>query len=261
MNKLLIWLTVVASMLTFVAGTAYSADDRIDAIKERGQLLVCHAEALPWGAKDPKTGDWVGTDIEAAKHLAGIMGVEYKPVDSQWGTLIPSLETGKCDIVMSPMFRTAERAMRVLFSNAAGYETQGTAVHMDSDAQSHKDLDKEGNIIAVGSGTADEAFANRYFKNAEVKALVSDKLSTYFLEVASRRADAVLTDSSSLRNFIKQNPGMNLRLIDDAPLNPQGYAYAVLPGQYHFVNFINVWLETIEQQGLTDKWYEMITQE
>jgi polar amino acid transport system substrate-binding protein len=116
-------------------------------------------------------------------------------------------------------------------------------------------------IIAVGSGTADEAFANRYFKNAEVKALVSDKLSTYFLEVASRRADAVLTDSSSLRNFIKQNPGMNLRLIDDAPLNPQGYAYAVLPGQYHFVNFINVWLETIEQQGLKDKWYEMITQE
>ena len=73
MNKLLTWLTAVTCMLTFVAGTAYSADDRIDAIKERGQLLVCHAEALPWGAKDPKTGDWVGTDIEAAKHLAGIM--------------------------------------------------------------------------------------------------------------------------------------------------------------------------------------------
>ena len=261
MKKLLTWLAAVTCMLAFVSGTAYSADDGIDVIKERGQLLVCHAEALPWGAKDPKTGDWVGTDIEAAKHLAGIMGVEYTAVDSQWGTLIPSLETGKCDIVMSPMFRTAERAMRVLFSNSSGYETQGTAVHMDSDAQSHQDLDKDGMIIAVGSGTADEAFANRYFKHAEVKALVSDKLSTYFLEVASRRADAVLTDSSSLRNFIKQNPGMNLRLIDDAPLNSQGYAYAVLPGQYHFINFINVWLETIEQQGLKDQWYEMITQE
>ena len=261
MNKLLTWLTAVTCMLIFVAGTAYSADDRIGMIKERGELLVCHAEALPWGAKDPKTGDWVGTDIEAAKHLAGIMGVEYKAVDSQWGTLIPSLETGKCDIVMSPMFRTAERAMRVLFSNPSGYETQGTAVHMDSDAQSHQDLDKDGMIIAVGSGTADEAFANRFFKNAEVKALVSDKLSTFFLEVASKRADAVLTDSSSLRRFIAENPGMNLRVIDDTPLNQQGYAYAVLPGQYHFVNFINVWLETIEQQGLKDKWYEMITQE
>lgn len=248
-------------VLLIGTGTALAEDNRIDMIKDRGEILVCHAEALPWGAKDPKTGDWVGTDIEAARHLAGIMGVEYKPVDSQWGTLIPSLETGKCDIVMSPMFRTAERAMRVLFSNPSGYETQGTAVHMDSSAQSHSDLDQDGMIIAVGSGTADEAFANRFFKKATVKPLVSDKLSTYFLEVASKRADAVLTDSSSLRNFIKQNPGMNLRIVDDAPLNPQGYAYAVLPGEYHFVNFINVWLETIEQQGLTDKWYEMVTAE
>ena len=261
MRKITISLSALVCLFLIGSGTVYSADDRISVIKERGSILVCHAEALPWGAKDPKTNDWVGTDIEAARHLAGIMGVEYKPVDSQWGTLIPSLETDKCDIVMSPMFRTAERAMRVLFSNPSGYETQGTAVHQDSDAQSHKDLDKEGMVIAVGSGTADEAFANRFFKQATVKPLVSDKLSTYFLEVASKRADAVLTDSSSLRNFIKQNPGMNLRIIDDAPLNPQGYAYAVLPGQYHFVNFINVWLETIEQQGLKDQWYEMITAE
>ncbi len=261
MKKLSIWLSFVLGLSIVGLSPAFAADDRISVIKDRGELLVCHAEALPWGAKDPKTNEWVGTDIEAARHLAGIMGVEYKPVDSQWGTLIPSLETDKCDIVMSPMFRTAERAMRVLFSNPSGYETQGTAVHMDSDAQSHSDLDKEGMIIAVGSGTADEAFANRFFKEATVKPLVSDKLSTYFLEVASKRADAVLTDSSSLRNFIKQNPGMNLRIIDDAPLNPQGYAYAVLPGEYHFVNFINVWLETIEQQGLKDQWYAMITAE
>ena len=260
-KKLVLQIGLISGLLAFGANSALAADDQISVIKDRGELLVCHAEALPWGAKDPKTGDWVGTDIEAAKHLAGVMGVDYKPVDSQWGTLIPSLETGKCDIVMSPMFRTAERAMRILFSNPSGYETQGTAVHMDSDAQSHKELDQEGNIIAVGSGTADEAFAMRYFKKATVKPLVSDKLSTYFLEVASKRADAVLTDSSSLRNFIKQNPGMNLRLVDDAPLNPQGYAYAVLPGQYHFVNFINVWLETIEQQGLKNQWYEMVTAE
>ncbi len=261
MKKLTIWLSALLCASLIGVSSTYAADDRIQVIKERGQILVCHAEALPWGAKDPKTNEWVGTDIEAAKHLAGILGVEYMPVDSQWGTLIPSLETNKCDIVMSPMFRTAERAARILFSNPSGYETQGTAVHMDSDAQMHSDLDKEGMIIAVGSGTADEAFANRFFKQATVKPLVSDKLSTYFLEVASKRADAVLTDSSSLRNFIKQNPGMNLRIIDDSPLNPQGYAYAVLPGEYHFINFINVWLETIEQQGLKTQWYEMVTQE
>ena len=232
------------------------ADNKIQEIKDRGTLKVCHAEALPWGAKDPKTDEWIGTDIEAAKHLAKTMGVSIEHVDSQWATLIPSLESNKCDIVMSPMFRTPERAMRILFANPTGYETQGIGVLKSSSFNKHSDLDKQGNIIAVGSGTADEAYANRYFKKATVKSIVSDKLSAFFLEVASRRADGVLTDSSTLKRFIKSNPGMKLRVIEDEPLNPQGYSYAVLPGEYHFVNFINVWLQAIELQGLKDKWYQ-----
>jgi len=246
--------------LVTVSTSAYAADDKIRQIKDRGTLRACHAEALPWGAKDPKTGDWIGTDIEAAKHLAETMGVDVEHVDAQWATLVPSLETDKCDIVMAPMFRTPERAMRVLFAEPAGYETQGTAVREGSGVESHADLDKEGNVIAVLSGTADEAFANRFFKKATVKPFVSDKLSTIFLEVASGRADAVLTDSSTLRRFIEENPAMNLKEVKDEPLNPQGYSYAVLPGEYHFVEFINVWQEAIELQGLKEQWYQKYTE-
>ena len=62
-------------VLSIGTGTALAEDNRIDQIKERSEIMVCHAEALPWGAKDP-TGNWVGTDIEAARHLTGIMGVD-----------------------------------------------------------------------------------------------------------------------------------------------------------------------------------------
>ena len=242
--------------LTMFSFSLQAADDLLDRIKSSGTLKVCHAEALPWGAKDPKTNKWIGTDVEAAKHLAKTIGVKIDHVDTQWATLIPSLETNKCHIVMAPMFRTPERAMRILFSNPSGYETQGIAVMESDNIQTHKQLDASGKIIAVLSGTADEAFANRYFKKAEVKPFVSDKLSTIFLEVATRRADAVLTDSSTVKRFIKENPGMKLKVVDDNPLNPQGYSYAVLPGEYHFINFINVWLDAIELQGLKDKWYQ-----
>ncbi|MDH3691174.1 MAG: ABC transporter substrate-binding protein [Gammaproteobacteria bacterium] len=248
--------TLTLALISPATHAAESADSLIQAIKDRGALRACHAEALPWGAKDPKTEEWVGTDIEAAKHLAETIGVEIEHVDSTWATLIPSLETDKCDIVMAPMFRTPERAMRILFAEPSGYETQGVAVLTDSGSQQYADLDKDGMTIAVLSGTADEAFANRFFKNAEVKPFVSDKLSTIFLEVASRRADGVLTDSSTLRNFIKENPAMKLRILEAEPLNPQGYSYAVRPGEYHFVEFVNVWQQAIEMQGLRDQWYE-----
>ncbi len=250
----------VSLAVVCMAQTAWAADDKIQEIIDRGTLRTCHAEALPWGIKDPQSGEWKGTDIEAAKHLAETMGVKIEHVDSTWGTLIPSLEANKCDIVMAPLFRTTERAMRVLFSDPSGYETQSVAVLQGSEIASYTALDQEGRSVGVISGTADEAFANRFFKNATVKPLVTDKISTLGIEVANQRVDAVLTDSSTLGLLIKNNPALKLQLLEAGnPLNPQGYSYAISSGEYFFLNFINVWQINLEQTGLKEQWHKQYT--
>ncbi len=241
--------------------TAMAADDKLREILDRGTLRTCHAEALPWALKDPATEEWKGTDINAAKHLAETLGVEIELIDSTWGTLIPSLESNKCDIVMAPLFRTSERAMRVLFSEPSGYETQGIAVRQDAGITSYDDLDQEGKVVAVISGTADEAYANRFFKKATVKPLVTDKVSTLGIEVANQRADAILTDSSTLRNIVGANPAMKLMVLEEGnPLNPQGYSYALAKGEYDFLHFINVWQVNLDQSGLKEQWYQEFSQ-
>lgn len=263
MKRLLV--AALATTIAIWAGSAladdHERDSLIQEITERGVLRVCHAEALPWGIKDPKTGEWVGSDVEAANHLGETMGVKVEHVDSAWGTLIPSLETGKCDIVMAPMFATPERAMKVLFADPAGFETMSIAVHADSGIGSYADLDVDGKSVAVISGTADESFSNRYFNMAEVKPSVTDKLSTVFLEVASKRADAVLTDTSTLHRMVKENAPMNLVVLGGEPLNPQGYSYAVRPGEYHFINFVNIWQKFIAREGLKEMWHNKFSQQ
>ncbi|MCG8324623.1 MAG: transporter substrate-binding domain-containing protein, partial [Thiotrichales bacterium] len=249
------WLAAAAATL-LVAGPAWAADGKIKEIKDRGSLRVCHAEALPMNYKDPKTGEWTGYNVDAAEHLAAAMGVELEHVDATWATVIPSLQTDKCDVALVGLFRTAERAQVVLFADPWGFDTQSAGVLANSDLKSYEDLDKAGNSVAVLSGTADEAFAQRFFKNAEVKSLVSDKLSTIFLEVASKRATAVFTDTTTLKRFINENSAMKLRPLGDQPVNPQGYSYAIAPGEYQFQQFLNIWMERTETDGTKAAWHK-----
>ncbi|MVA96254.1 transporter substrate-binding domain-containing protein [Nitratireductor sp. CAU 1489] len=252
--------TATAAALLY-ATAAFAADDKIQKIVDNGTLRVCHAEAAPWGVKDPASGEWVGSDIRAAAHLAETMGVGIEHVDATWATLIPSLEADKCDIAMAPIFRSAERAMRVLFTEPTGYETMGVAVRGDSGIASYADLDQADKTVAVISGSADEAFASRFFKNAKIQALVTDKISTLGIEAASRRVDAFLTDTSTLRSVVGANEAMNLTIIEpDNPLNPQGYSYALPMGEYGFQQLVNIWQINTDQQGLKQKWHDEFAQ-
>ncbi len=253
-------LIAIGLLLAAIAasGVASAADNQVQRIRDRGVLKVCHAEAYPWGVKDPETNQWKGSDIEAAKSLAEAMGVEIEHVDSTWGTLIPSLEAEKCDIVMAPMFRTAERAIRILFSEPSGFETKAIAVGSNAGVSSYNELDQAGKVVVVVSGSADESFANRFFKNAEVKALVTDKVSTLLVDVASGRADAMLSDTATAKKLIAENESAGVSILEPkSPLDPQGYSYGVRKGEYHFLNLVNVWQEGAERQGLKAKWSAM----
>lgn len=254
-------LAAVAALSVVMSSPAFAADDQIAKIREAGVLKACHAESLPWGVKDVNTGEWMGTDILASESLAAALGVKVEHVDSSWSTLIPNLEAGKCDIVMAPVYRTAERALRVLFSQPTGFETQAIGVKAGSDIKSYADLDQPGKIVAVISGTGDEAFALRYFKQATVQALVTDKVSQVMIEVASGRADAFLTDTSTTYIGIKENPSMDLAVLEPGnPLNPQGYSYAIRKGEYDFLNFVNVWQDIVIQNGDKEAWQAQFSQ-
>jgi polar amino acid transport system substrate-binding protein len=256
-NSVKILLSAALALLAVAApiATAQAADDQVAKIRAAGVLKACHAESLPWAVKDAASGEWKGSDILASESLAKALGVKIEHVDSSWSTLIPNLEAGKCDIVMAPVFRTSERALRVLFSDPSGHVTQSIGVKADSGLKTYADLDQEGKTVAVISGTGDEAFALRFFKKAKVQPLVTDKVAQVMIEVASGRADAFLTDTSTTNVGLKENPNMNLVVLEPTnPLNPQGYSYAMRKGEYDFVAFVNVWQSIVAANGDKADW-------
>jgi ABC-type amino acid transport substrate-binding protein len=253
---------LLTMVLTFAVGTAAKAADQsdiIEAIKSTGTLRVGMAESLPMQFKNPVSDTWEGYNVDMANDLAKLLGVKLQIVDATWATLIPGLMASKYDIVMCDMWATPERAETVVFTDAYNVYGWSVMVRKDTPYKTWEDLNKPGIIISVLAGTADEQTAKRYFPQATVKALVSENVNAPRLEVANGRADAVVTDLFNIKAFIAQNSQANVRILqEDRVLNPTGLAYAIRPGDYHFLNFLNTWIhydkDSGKAQDLRVKW-------
>ena len=242
-----------------LASTAVEArDNKIQEIKDNGVLRACLAESIPNAYKDPKTEEWTGFQTDMGATLAEEMGVELELVDATWATIIQSVLVDKCDVALVGLFRLAKRAEVILFVNPFVVTTLSAATAAGSPIQTYAELDNPEISLSVISGTAEEA----YFKSAtkiDVLPMVTDKIATIFLEVANGRADVVVTDTITLRRFLQENPALKLVELSDTPIIPRGAGYAVAPGEYHFQQFLNVWLERMETSGRKDafwnKWH------
>jgi ABC-type amino acid transport substrate-binding protein len=253
-----LFLICIAALATS-AQFANAADDKLKQIQDRGTLRACFADSVPNNYKDPKTGEWVGFNVDMGVKLAEQLQVKPVWVDATWATIIPSLLTDKCDIALVGLSRTPKRAATILFANPFNSLTFSAVVSKNSKINTYKALDNPSITIAVVSGSAEESYLSTAYK-ANVRKLVTDKTSAIFLEVAGKRADVAITDTMNVRNFLAANASLDLREIEDNPIVPRGVSWAVAPGEYQLQQFLDVFLESAESSGLKaqlwSKWHK-----
>ena len=251
MKYLRVLLAVVIA-IPLLGTSAHAQDNKIQEMKDRNVLRMCMAEALPANIENPETQQWEGYNVDMGNHLAEIIGVEPEYVDSTWGIIIAALKADKCDIAVVGLFRLAQRAEVILFSNPWGFNTMIVVAREDKDYASMDEINSPDVTLASISGTAEEEAMKRLFPKAQVRSVVTDKLATVFLELAAGRAHAMLIEMTTARLFINENPELKIRDLGFDSVNPQGYAYAIAPGEYHFQQFINVWIKRTETSGLKE---------
>jgi polar amino acid transport system substrate-binding protein len=72
------------------------------------------------GAQPPltatsKKGEIIGLDVDIARAIAAAMGVKLKLVPMPFAELLPALEAGKVDMILSGMTITGERNRKAAF--------------------------------------------------------------------------------------------------------------------------------------------------
>jgi polar amino acid transport system substrate-binding protein len=115
-------------------------------------------------------GRVVGIEADNARAVSEIIGQPMKMVQMPFKELIPALEAGRIDVIMSGMSVTDERAGRVTFIDPYMQMGQMAIMHRDKVAQFAQPwaVYREGVRIGVEPGTTGARFAADELKDARV---------------------------------------------------------------------------------------------
>ena len=92
-----------------------SASPVIDRILQRGELVVGTAGSMPPLNMTTREGNIIGLEPDLSKYIADSMGVKLTLVPMPFSELLPALEAGKVDMVLSQMTMLARRNLKVAF--------------------------------------------------------------------------------------------------------------------------------------------------
>ncbi len=167
------------------------------------QLKVAMELAYPpFETKDDK-GEPTGVSVDFAKALGEYLGRETVIENTAWDGLIPSLETGKADIVISSMTITESRKESVDFSDPYANSLLAILANKNSGITSIDDLNQSGKKVAVKMGSTGFLYAKEHLLNAEIIALDSE--SACVTEVSQGKADGFLYDQLTIYRNSKNN--------------------------------------------------------
>jgi polar amino acid transport system substrate-binding protein len=146
-------LTALAIALAAMIGASHVAlADELDDIKKAGKIRIAIDLGVPpYGMTDAQMQP-TGLDVEAAQALAKDWGLKFEHVPTTGASRIPSLQTGKADLVISTLSYTAERAKVIDFS--LGYAVLRTVIAAPKSISGLKSMaDLAGKTVGTVRGT------------------------------------------------------------------------------------------------------------
>jgi polar amino acid transport system substrate-binding protein len=191
-------------------------------------------------------GNPEGVSVLMAESLGEYLGRKVEIVDTAYPSLIPALENGNIDIIISSMTINEKRMEVVDFSDPYTTSQLMMLVHKDSKVMSHEDLDDSEVIIASKTGTIGALWAAANAPNATIKNI--DEEASAVLEVAQGKADVFIYDPLSIVNHHKNFPDDTRAILEALP-NTKGWGIAMRKGEDELRNKINEWLEKAKTDG------------
>ncbi|MBI5578901.1 MAG: transporter substrate-binding domain-containing protein [Deltaproteobacteria bacterium] len=265
---LLCAVAVIVSLLSGCAemnrapSPAPSASPVMDRILSRGELKVGMSGDMPPLNMLNKEDKIIGLDADLAAMVAEAMGVKLSVQKIAFAGLLPALESGSIDLIISNMTMTPDRNLKVAFvgpyfTSGKGLLTKNSTL---TQAKKFADINNPRFTFVALKGSTSEAVTRAGAAQARLLTVGTENEGVQM--VIEGKADAMLADFPICVVAAYRNQGSGLVPVA-APLTYEPIGIAVPKGDPQLVNWLDNFVKSVEKAGymkdLAAKWFDKPT--
>jgi polar amino acid transport system substrate-binding protein len=235
--------SILSGILIFVLALSVIAFSGCVEEDENKVIIGTSADFPPFEYLDDD-GNIIGFDIDMTKGILENLGYNVEVKDITFDSLIPSLQTGKIDVIAAAMTITSEREEQVDFTNPY-YEADQSVLVVDSSTfELNNTIDLQNYTVGSQTGTTGAAWVEEHLvENGSMSEQNFSRYDTYtlaVLDLINENIDAVVLDKPVAEAFVANR---DVKIIDTI-ITGESYGLAVEQGNTDLLAELN--------QGLSD---------
>lgn len=252
-------IALICTLFVISAPPAFSASNiqkelvgssTIEKVLRRGKLKVGMSTFVPW-AMQSKTGEWIGFEIDVARRLAKDMGVEIEFVPTKWEGLIPSLLTGKFDLIIAGMMGTPQRALKINFTQPYDFTGTQICIHKDYADKVKKplDLNDPAYTVLTRVGVTAVQTSKKFLPKAQQRLFSDD--GSMVQELLNGKATAIINSLPQPAQLVAKNP--ETLVLIEGTLTKEPISIGVRKGDPDTLAYVNNWIEVVRAEGFLEE--------
>jgi polar amino acid transport system substrate-binding protein len=263
-TRSLVVLLVIGGLMAGYAQVAVAAETArvapvLDRIVAKKELVVGTAASMPPLNMTMKDGQIAGMEIDLARLIAGALDVKLTLKQMPFNDLLPALQAGQVDMILSGMTITPARNLKVAFVGpylVAGKSILTKKAIMESMADPSK-IDNPDKVLVALKGSTSQTFAEKIFPKA--KLLLTDDYDQAVSMVKEGKAQAMVADMTICQLSVYRYPEAELVTLKN-PLSYEPLGIAIPANDFLLINWLQNFLNTIQKDGtlgmIADKWFK-----
>ncbi|MGM8213284.1 basic amino acid ABC transporter substrate-binding protein [Virgibacillus sp. W0430] len=239
-------------ILLFLVGCGTGSDDSSSSENESDGstkdkwVVGTDATYAPMEYMDSE-GNIVGIDIDLVEAIAEELGKEVEFKNIGWEPLFPAVDNGEVDFAVSSITITDDRKESFDFTDPYYVANQVILVSEDSSIKSKDDL--VGKRASVQINTTGHQVLKDLMGATSADIVASETMPIAIEELLNGNVEASVGDNSTVNEYIKNNPNVNVKLIEDNSFEKEYYGLMVKKGNSELVEELNKGIQAIKDSG------------